>query len=119
MSHPQIAGYDWTLDSLVYDDGVEGIAVAMFSRHNGTESALGFRWMFNGKVTYSGGFEWRSPYFGKSSEWVLLPYAFAVPVAKELMVKHSAGMRTLNEEGFKKMVAMLVAEEDVIPGMGY
>ena len=117
--HPLTAGHDWRLDEIVYDDGRSGIAVALFTRHTGSELALGFRWIYDGDVQVLAGLEWRTPYFGKSSEWVLLPNDFAVPAAMSLIAKHAAGMRKINEAGMKKMVSWLASQEAIVPAFGY
>lgn len=116
--HPQTSGKDWALNELVYDDGDSGIAVALFTRTEG-ELAIGFRWISDGKTTKISGVEWPTPYFGRDSEWVLLPHDFAVPIAKVLIEKHAAGMPKINEPGFKKMVEQLKKDEDLRDRMGY
>ena len=116
--HPQTAGKNWLLDELVYDDGNSGIAVALFTRTEG-ELALGFRWISDGKSTKIEGKDWPTPYFGKDSEWVLLPHAFAVPIAKVLIEKYVAGNPKINESGFRKMIDKLKNEEELLGGITY
>ena len=116
--HPEIAGLNWNLDEIVYDDGEEGIAVALFTRTKG-EQAIGFRWLSNGKVNTINGIDWPVPYFGKSSEWILLPHDFAVPIAKVIIEKNAVGISKINKAGFEKMIAKLIEEEEIIASIGY
>lgn len=108
--HPQTAGVNWTLDELIYEATPAGIALAMFVRHDGTEHALGFRWIQKPPAT---------TYFGKESEWILLPHDFAVSAARSMIEKRAAGMPDIRDAGFQKMVRMLVDQEAIIPAMGY
>jgi hypothetical protein len=108
--HPQTAGIDWLLDELIFEAQPAGIAIAMFTRRNGTEQALGFRWIQQGQAT---------TYFGKNSEWILLPHDFAVCAARKIIEKRAAGMPDIYEAGFRKMVKMLTDQEDIIAAIGY
>jgi hypothetical protein len=98
------------LAELVYDASAAGIAVGMFERTEGTEQALGFRWVRNGAG---------HTYFGKDSEWVLLPHDFAVCVARRLIEKKAAGMDGIREEGFRRMMIYLLDEEEIVPNIRY
>jgi hypothetical protein len=117
LMHPSTAGVGWNLSHVVYDDGKEGIAVAMFTRYEG-EIALGFRWLFNGKVNEIAGKRWPVPYFGMSSDWILLPHDFSVAIAKVLIEKHAAGL-ALDPNGFQVMMQYLKRGEDILPFIGF
>jgi hypothetical protein len=108
--HPQTAGIDWTLDQLIFEAHPSGIALAMFERNSGTEHSLGFRWIQHGSAT---------TYFGKNSEWVLLPHDFAVCAARKIIEKKAAGMQGIHEKGFQVMLKYLLDQEEIIPFMGY
>lgn len=110
MTHPLTAGIDWILEELVFEASPSGIAVAMFCRNGKTERALGFRWLQEGNAT---------TYFGKNSEWILLPYDFAVPIARGFIVKYVAGMNGINKAGLDLMVRDLIESDDIVPAMGY
>ena len=110
MNHPQTANVDWTLDELIFEASPAGIAIAMFQRNNGAEQAFGIRWIHT-----DGG----TTYFGKDSEWILLPHEFAVCAAKRLIEKQAAGMGGLRDGGFKKMMKYLLYQEDIIPAICY
>ncbi len=98
------------LDEMIFDGSPDGIAIAMFERNKGTEHAFGIRWVHTGDATN---------YFGKDSEWILLPHEFAVCAAKRLIEKKAAGMSAIQDRGFQKMMKYLVCEEEVIPGICY
>jgi hypothetical protein len=110
MNHPQTAGVNWKLDELVFEASPAGIAVAMFERNSGTEQAFGIRWIHTGGGT---------TYFGKDTEWILLPHEFAVCAAKRLIEKQAAGMSGIRSEGFKRMMKYLLDQEEIIPAIGY
>lgn len=110
MIHPQTAGVEWTLTELVYEASPAGIAIAMFERNNRTEQAFGFRWIQDGAAT---------TYFGKNSEWILLPHDFATCAARRIIEKKAAGMTGIHEKGFQMMVKMLLRDEEIIPGICY
>ena len=107
MKHPSTAGTNWKLDELVFDADGPGIAIAVFTRNKGTETSIGFRWLTD------------ETYFGRESEWILLPHDFAVDVARRLAVKKAAGMSGISDEGFAKVMDLMKQQEEVIPGIGY
>jgi hypothetical protein len=107
MNHPNTAGIHWTLDELVFDSQGPGIAIALFTRNKGTETAMGYRWCTN------------QTYFEKDSEWILLPMEFAVDAAKRLSIKRAAGMKGIQEEGFRKMIAFIMHHEENLEGISY
>ena len=108
--HPRTAGVDWNLDALIFEASPAGIAIAMFERRGGSERALGFRWVQSGEAT---------TYFGKDSDWILLPNDFAVCAARRIIEKKAVGMEGIHEDGYRKMLSMLLDEEEIIPGMCY
>ena len=107
MNHPDTAGIEWVLDELVFDAEGPGIAIALFTRNNGTETSMGYRWCTT------------KTYFGKESEWILLPHEFSVDAAKRLAIKRAAGMKGIKESGFQKMISWMIRQEDIIDGIGY
>ena len=107
MNHPTTAGADWSLDELIFDAEGPGIAIALFSRRNGTETAMGYRWLT------------QQTYFGKDSEWILLPHMFSVDAAHRLAAKKAAGMKGIKEAGFQKMIRWMERQEDILPAIGY
>ena len=103
MKHPTTAGVDWQLLALVYEESGAGIAIALFSRNNETETSLGFRWLTD------------KTFFGKETEWILLPSEFSRGVAMKLAAKGAAGMRGLQRKGMRKMLNWLVDQEELLP----
>lgn len=110
MNHPKTAGVEWALDEIIFDGSPDGIAIAMFERNKGTEHAFGIRWVHTGNAIN---------YFGKDSEWILLPHEFAVCAAKRLIEKRAAGMGGIRDDGFKKMMKYLLSQEEIIPAICY
>src|SRR5687767_14751808 len=109
--HPRTAGIDWTLDELIFDPPTDGVAIAMFERHNRSEQALGLRWVQHGATS--------TTYFGKDSEWILLPFEFAACVARRIIEKKAAGMNGIRAEGFQKMLKLLLDQEAIVPNICY
>ncbi|WP_068142520.1 hypothetical protein [Roseimaritima ulvae] len=107
MKHPTTAGTEWQLDAMIFDADGPGIAIALFTRNRGTETAMGFRWLTD------------QTYFGKESEWILLPHEFSADAARRLATKKAAGMTGIHSSGFKKMMKWMKRQEDVIPGICY
>jgi hypothetical protein len=107
MKHPTIAGKVWKLDEMIFDADGPGIAIALFTRHNGTEISMGYRWLT------------AQTYFGKESEWILLPHEFAVDAVRRLAIKKAAGMEGINERGFSKMIEWMKSQEEIIPSISY
>lgn len=115
--HPKTAGKGWNLERMVYDDGREGIAVAMFSRYQG-ELSLGFRWLYAGRTSEVAGRDWPVPFFGATSEWILMPHDFGRAIANVLIGKKAVGL-AVEEDGFSLMLQWLQREEDLFPFIGY
>lgn len=106
MSHPTTAGVDWTLDELIFDADGPGIAIALFSRRNATEIAMGYRWLTD------------QTYFGRESDWILLPHEFSVDAAQRLAAKKAAGMKGIREAGFLKMMRWMKSQDEILPAIG-
>ena len=107
MQHPTTAGTAWQLDEMIFDADGPGIAIALFTRHNGTEISMGYRWLTT------------QTYFGKESDWILLPHEFSVDAGRRLAIKKAAGMKGIDERGYAKMIEWMKSQEDIIPAMCY
>ena len=107
MKHPTTAGIDWELDEVIYDAQGPGIAIALFTRNQRTETSIGFRWLTE------------ETYFGKESEWILLPSEFSRDAARNLAAKKAAGMRGIQRSGFRKMMKWIIEQDDLLPFIEY
>ncbi len=107
MQHPSTAGIDWILDEVIYDSKGPGIAIALFTRNNGTETSMGFRWLTD------------QTFFGKESEWILMPSEFSRDAARRLAAKKSAGLKGIRQSGFNKMLKWITEQEDLLPFIEY
>jgi|GEM_PF-4309404 len=107
MKHPKTAGKDWNLEDLIYDAEGSGIAIALFERNNRTERSIGFRWLT------------KKTFFGKETEWILLPSVMSDDLIKSLIIKQQAGMQGVNTEALNKALEKLIIEEQILPEIDY
>jgi hypothetical protein len=53
------------------------------------------------------------------TEWFILPYDFAVAVARSLIERRTGGLQGFNDAGFKAMVKWLLDEEAISDALCY
>ena len=104
---------------VVFDTGGACIAVGLLERKK--ELALAMRWNDGLDVSKkTGEFAYRaeSPH-GKSTDWVILPWDFAVVVGRALIEKKALGMDGFDPTGYRLLTTWLLQEEAVFDGFSF